>query len=568
MKRRAWILCFVFVFCLSACGSSAPAAQDPATPSPAAVQEQAAAAQELIAAPSPSISEEAQKQILENNRSLWEFTDPWDSPWFYTFTDLDHNGRLEVLAASVQGSGIYTYAHFYEVRTDGSGIENVYHENEEIEGPDDWPEIIMDSLPCAYDAAADRWYYACEGVTKSGYAYQYSSWNVLCLKDGIAEWEPLASMTVEYTDAGDTPTVECRDAQGNSISEQDYNSAVDRRFTGMERSTLGLTWTQVDIPWEDTAAEEEAASEPADRQELPAAVSGPQVIITKNPTSESLAIGGKTWFIAHADNAVSLTWQLTDPEGNVYSLDAARAYHSGLTLEVLEGDTIAVSNVPLSLNGWGIQARFDGEGNSAVTEPAYIYVGDFVTAYGSVISKYRAAYESGNSQSMEYAWNNGISEMTAYSSGVGYVLKDLDKNGIPELIIAGIGTDDFSDKMAYDLYTLVNGVPVNLATSMARMRYYVRTDNTVYWEGSGGAAYSYCTVQRLNGTELEDVEMVFTNMDGEGTDNPSIGYYWQQGHSESLPSEKSVKITQEDFYARMEQLEAKIFVPPLTKIYG
>ena len=69
-------------------------------------------------------SREEQRAILEANRSLWEFTEPWESPWFYAFTDLDHNGRQEVIAASTQGSGIFTYAHFYEVKADFSGIEN------------------------------------------------------------------------------------------------------------------------------------------------------------------------------------------------------------------------------------------------------------------------------------------------------------------------------------------------------------------------------------------------------------------------------------------------------------
>lgn len=38
--------------------------------------------------------------------------------------------------------------------------------------------------------------------------------------------------------------------------------------------------------------------------------------------------------------------------------------------------SVAVSNIPLSFNGWGIQARFDGigDGNFAVTEPAIITV--------------------------------------------------------------------------------------------------------------------------------------------------------------------------------------------------
>ena len=56
-------------------------------------------------------SDEAQRQVIEANRELWAFTDPYDSPWFYTIADLDHNGLLEILAATTQGTGIFTYAH-------------------------------------------------------------------------------------------------------------------------------------------------------------------------------------------------------------------------------------------------------------------------------------------------------------------------------------------------------------------------------------------------------------------------------------------------------------------------
>ncbi len=75
------------------------------------------------------------------------------------------------------------------------------------------------------------------------------------------------------------------------------------------------------------------------------------VVITKNPSSEALVIGGKTWFIAHANNANSLTWCILSTECEVYSLDETMQKHHGLKLETLEGDTIAVSNVPIRLNG-------------------------------------------------------------------------------------------------------------------------------------------------------------------------------------------------------------------------
>ena len=46
-------------------------------------------------------SAEEQKHILEANRSLWAFDEGDYAPdWYYTFTDLDHNGLLEVISAS------------------------------------------------------------------------------------------------------------------------------------------------------------------------------------------------------------------------------------------------------------------------------------------------------------------------------------------------------------------------------------------------------------------------------------------------------------------------------------
>ena len=365
MKKLAVLLCISLVLTLCACGGSKAVIQDTAQPATTPAQAQSVAGDSPVLMPgtAPSMTEDMQKQLLENNRALWAYTEFYDSPWFYTFTDLDHNGQMEVIAATTQGSGLFTYGRLYEVLPDSSGVRNCYHGNVEIEGPDDWPELIEDSLPCYHDAPNDRYYYACEGLARDGYAHQYYAWYALCLKNGVAEWELIASKNVDWDDNGND-TVECRDAQGNLITEQDYDIAVDRRFGGMEKTIVPFNWTQVDIPYEGSSSEISWMDEEM----------GPEVVITKNPTSETLAAGGKTWFIARADNAVSLTWQLVGPYGTIYSLEEAMQANPGLVLEPLEEGTIAVSNVPASLDGWGVQAVFDGQGNTAVTEPAYIHV--------------------------------------------------------------------------------------------------------------------------------------------------------------------------------------------------
>lgn len=199
---------------------------------------------EVPAVPDGGLPLEEQHRILEENRSLWAFDEDEYSPdWYYTFTDLDRNGLLEVLSASTQGSGIFTYAHFYEVLPDGSGVRNLYHADVDVEGIDDWPEIILESIPSYYDKDSDRYYYICTNNTRDGAAHAISQLAALCLKDGTAEWEYLASMEIQDTEDGEQTTY--LDSKGSPITEQDYNRAVDSRFAGMESSELKLEWTAV-----------------------------------------------------------------------------------------------------------------------------------------------------------------------------------------------------------------------------------------------------------------------------------------------------------------------------------
>lgn len=192
-----------------------------------------------------ALTAEEQRRILEDNRSLWTFVEEDYSPdWYYAFTDLDHNGLLEVLSASTQGSGMFTYAHFYEVLPDGSGIKNLYHADEEVEGPDDWPEVVQESIPCYYDPASDCYYYVCTNTTRDGAAHSISQLAALSLKDGVAEWEYLACIDIQMTDAGEEKT-SYEDAEGNSITEEDYNNIIEKRFAGMEQSEFKPEWTAV-----------------------------------------------------------------------------------------------------------------------------------------------------------------------------------------------------------------------------------------------------------------------------------------------------------------------------------
>ncbi len=543
MKKKLIAGILLFTLCaslLTGCGQSAPEAP---------IEESFTPIQQVTL---PGAAE--QEALLEQNRVLWEFGG-YETPWFYAFTDLDHNGRLEVIAATTQGSGVFTYGHLYEVAEDFSGVNDCCPPGSELEGADDCPELVLDALPCFYDSAADRYYYVCEGITRDGFQHQHFAWYALSLKDGAAAWELLASKDVSYDESGENALVTCADAAGGTISEQDYDSAVERRFAGMERSELALTWT----PVEEAAPEEaEVFSAPEEAGTLSAPV------ITKHPSSEVVHLGGKTCFIARAKNAESLTWEFVDPEGQVYSIGETRVLHPNVRLNVTYGDTLDVTDVPSTLNGWGVRARFDGADGSAVTETAQLFVGFFAEQYNSVISPYYEAFAKGENGSIEYLYENGLSEIAAYTGSIGYTLLDLNKDGSPELLIFGLGdVGEFSPEILFDSYTLVDGEPVSLARSMPRMRYFLRTDGSLYWEGSGGAAFSYYAVERLNGASLERQEILFTDLD----ENGNTVYYRDLGTGDELPGPESVQISEEEFLTQVAALQSTIYRPALTAIY-
>ncbi len=99
------------------------------------------------------------------------------------------------------------------------------------------------------------------------------------------------------------------------------------------------------------------------------------VVITKNPTGESAGVGGTVTFIAHARNAGSVTWRLVsaDTLHTVYAANAPSSF-PGVKVYGADTDTLTLSNVPASLNGWSAEAMFTGAGGPVYSTGARITV--------------------------------------------------------------------------------------------------------------------------------------------------------------------------------------------------
>lgn len=100
-----------------------------------------------------------------------------------------------------------------------------------------------------------------------------------------------------------------------------------------------------------------------------------RVTVTKNPTGERAAVGGTVTFIAHAKNAGSVTWRLVsaDTLQTVYASNAPSSF-PGVKVYGANSDTLTLSNVPASLDGWCAEAMFSGPGGPVYSTGARITV--------------------------------------------------------------------------------------------------------------------------------------------------------------------------------------------------
>ena len=101
----------------------------------------------------------------------------------------------------------------------------------------------------------------------------------------------------------------------------------------------------------------------------------PKLEITKDPTGETKVEGGSATFIARANGATEIIWLLISGDGKTtYRCSDAPSHFPGLQVSGLGTDTLVLSNLPLSISGWQVQAMFNGEGGPLYSKKATLTV--------------------------------------------------------------------------------------------------------------------------------------------------------------------------------------------------
>ncbi len=77
-----------------------------------------------------------------------------------------------------------------------------------------------------------------------------------------------------------------------------------------------------------------------------------------------------------------------------------------------------------------------------------------------------------------------------YAGSIGYILKDVDGNGVRELLIGENYGEPDAGTVLYDMYTIRDGKLLHVFDGWDRNRYYLCSNGNFMNEGSGGAMLS------------------------------------------------------------------------------
>lgn len=134
-----------------------------------------------------------------------------------------------------------------------------------------------------------------------------------------------------------------------------------------------------------------------------------------------------------------------------------------------------------------------------------------VTGYGvydEVIQSYITGIE--DQWGPELFLKKGLCCLAGYHtdlSEVGYYLKDLDQDGVEELLIGEVDSE-YDTGMIYELYTVKDDRLKQVTVSSERDRYYLCTDSTIANEGSNSAMDSLVAYYDLEDDRLLPKEAV------------------------------------------------------------
>ncbi len=164
---------------------------------------------------------------------------------YFAVTDLDHNGRLELIQTSgMEGTGRFTYTNYYQLAADGQSLRKITGADGEID--------IMDGfgIHTAYvDSDTGAYYYLSGDFVSLGVEGRCWFYEAIILDNGMLTYRIYADERVEWNKKQNKDVwhgYSYPDGKSQKMKKKEFqvDQLADQYFEGMEKVPAKISWFQ------------------------------------------------------------------------------------------------------------------------------------------------------------------------------------------------------------------------------------------------------------------------------------------------------------------------------------
>lgn len=184
--------------------------------------------------------------VDSQQRLIADHVEEWAAPferkgYMYAVTDLDQNGRLEIIRSIQEGTGWFTYSDFMEINESCNGF--LLWEWKERAGESE-ADIAVNDVPVFFDRENRTYYYIFDDLVKDGADLYYYSRRTVRFQDGCIRESMLGYMTNEYNNGVPETGYEGGEAAGSLpvTCREEYDDIAGRVYADLEEGTACFCW--------------------------------------------------------------------------------------------------------------------------------------------------------------------------------------------------------------------------------------------------------------------------------------------------------------------------------------
>lgn len=184
----------------------------------------------------PALRLEDQIALIAANYPLWVKSDPV-VPYSFTVTDLDHNGRLEIISSVCMGTGFFSTNEIWEVNEKYDGLVLCTGEQD---GNGSYSDLTTG--PWTVIEKDGAYYYIVRDNVRNGYAFNAEDLRLMQLVDGQIIETLLAYRTTEV-DGDYNETTQYFTADDTPITAEEYQAIHENGTFGGNAYSFMVGWT-------------------------------------------------------------------------------------------------------------------------------------------------------------------------------------------------------------------------------------------------------------------------------------------------------------------------------------